>query len=100
MLQYQGFSYISEIIELELISSHYNNLLPSPFDIKKTHKLVAQKYYLPKLCYNIKYYVKGFNICLTSKAVWYKLHSDLQFLPISFYYYKNLLIDFVAGLPI
>ena len=34
------------------------------------------------LYYNIKDYVKIYNLCLASKTIQYKLYIDLQFLPI------------------
>ena len=52
------------------------------------------------LCHNVNDYVKGCDICLISKAVRHKPYGDLQSLPVLIYYWKNLLIDFVMGLPI
>ena len=44
--------------------------------------------------------MKGCNICLASKVVRHKPYGDLQSLPVSTHCWKNLLIDFVMGLPI
>ena len=44
--------------------------------------------------------MKRCDICLVSKAVRHKLYGDLQFLPVSIHCWKNLLMDFVTGLPI
>ena len=44
--------------------------------------------------------MKGCNVCLVSKAVCYKPYSDLQLLPVSTHWWKNLLMDFVTGLPV
>ena len=52
------------------------------------------------LCYDIKNYVKECDVYLASKAVWYEPYNNLQFLPVFTYYWNNLLIDFVTGLPI
>ena len=52
------------------------------------------------LCHNVKNYLKGCNICLALKAVWYKLYGNLQTLLVLIYYKRDLLIDFVTGLPI
>ena len=41
MLHYQGFIYISEIIQIELISRYHGNLLASHFGINKIYELVA-----------------------------------------------------------
>ena len=100
VLYYQGLLYVPEIIRTELISRHYNNLLASHFGIKKTRELVAQKYYRLILRRDNEDYVKGYDVCLTSKAVRYKPYGDLQFLLVSTHRWKNLSIDFVTGLPI
>lgn len=52
------------------------------------------------ICYNVKAYIKGYDVCLASKTVRYKLYGDLQSLPISIYRWKDLSIDFVTGLLI
>ena len=52
------------------------------------------------LHYDIKNYIKRCNICLVLKKVWHKLYSNLQFLQVHIYSWKNLLIDFIIGLPI
>ena len=100
MLYYQGLTYVPKIIQTELIRRHYNNPLAGHYGIKKTHKLVAQKYYWPLFCQDANDYVKECDICLALKTIWHKLYSDLQFLLILTYRWKNLLIDFVTGLPI
>ena len=63
---------------MKLISKHHNNLLAGHFNIKKTHKLVAQKYHWPILYHNIENYMKGYNIYLALITVWQKFYSDLQ----------------------
>ena len=80
VLHYQSLPYIPEIIQRELISSPYYNLLAGHFDIRKIRELAARKYYWPLLCHNVKKYVKECNICLSLKAVRYKFYGDLQFL--------------------
>ena len=69
ILHYRGLPYVLEIIWTELISKHHNNPLAGYFSIKKTYKLIAQKYYWPLFCHNVKDYVKGCNIYLVLKAV-------------------------------
>ncbi len=77
VLHYQGFQYVSKVIYLELINRHHNNPLASYFGIEKTCKLIARKYYWPMLQQDVKAYIKGCDICLASKAVYYKLYGDL-----------------------
>ena len=70
------------------------------FDINKTCKLMAQKYYWLTLPYNVEAYVKSCDVCLALKMVQLKLYNDLQFWPVSTNQWKNLLMDFVIRLPI
>ena len=85
---------------MELISRHHNNLLAGHFDIEKTCKLLAQKYYWPTFRHNVEAYVKSCDVCLASKAVCYKPYSDLQLLPVPTHQWKDLSMDFVTGLPV
>ena len=70
------------------------------FGIQKTRKLITQKYYWPTLRHSVEAYVKGYDVCLAFKAVCYKPYSDLQSLPVRTHQWKNLLMDFVTGLPV
>lgn len=54
------------------ISRHHNDLLADHFDITRTYKLIAKKYYQPTICRNIETYVREYNTCLASKAVKHK----------------------------
>ena len=100
ILHYQGLPFVPKAIETELISRHHNNPLAGHFGIEKTCKLLAQKYYWPTLCHNVKAYVKGCNICLASKAFRHKLYGGLQSLPVPSHWWKDLSIDFLTGLPV
>ena len=44
--------------------------------------------------------MKRCNVCLASKAVFHKPYGNLQSLPVPTHRWKNLLMDFVIGLPI
>ncbi len=100
VLYYQGLPYVLKVICSELISRHHNNPLAGHFGIKKTRELIARKYYWSTLRRDVKAYVKGCNICLTSKAVRHKLYGDLQSLPVPTHCWKDLSMDFITGLPI
>ena len=100
MLQYQGLPYIPEIIRSEVISRHYDDPLTGHFGIDKTRELVGQKYYWPSLKKDVENYVRGYYVCLASKAVRHKPYGDLQSLPIPTHRWKNLSMDFVTGLPL
>ena len=77
VLHYQGLFHIPEMIQTELISRHHDDPLAGYFDIKKTRELIAQKYYWPTLCCDVKNYVRGCNVCLTLKAIQHKPYGDL-----------------------
>ncbi len=85
VLHYQGLPYVPKVIRSELISRHYDDPLAGHFGIEKTLELIARKYYWPTLQRDVKAYVKGCDICLTSKAVRHKPYGDLQSLPIPTY---------------
>ena len=82
VLQYRGLPYVPEIIRFEVINRHHDDPLAEHFGIDKTRELVGRKYYWPSLRKDIENYVKGCDVCLTSKAVRHKLYGDLQFLPV------------------
>ena len=89
-----------EIIWTVLISCHHDDLLAEHFSIDKTRKLIGWKYYWPSLRKDVESYVKGCDVCLDSKTVRHKLYGKLQALPIPTHRWKNLLMDFVTGLPV
>ena len=99
VLHYQGLLFVPEIIRTELISRHHDDPLARHFGIDKTRKLVGRKYYWPNLRKDVKSYVRGCDVCLSSKAVRHKPYDDLQFLPIPTHWWKDLSINFVTGLP-
>ncbi len=78
MLHHQSLPYIPKIIRSELISRHHDNSLEGHFGVDKTRELIGRKSYWPSLKKNVKAYVKGCDVCLTSKAVRHKPYSNLQ----------------------
>lgn len=78
VLHYQSLPYILEIIRFKLICRHHDNLLASHFEINKTCRLVAKKYYWLTLRNDIEAYVKGYNICLASNTICHKPYGNLQ----------------------
>ena len=52
------------------------------------------------LCHNIKDYIKECNICLALKAVQHKTYGNLPSLLVFIQHWKDLLLDFIIGLPI
>ena len=97
---YQGLSYVPEIIRMELISRNHDDPLEDYFGIEKTQKLLSRKYYWPMFCRDVEDYVRRSNICLASKTARHKPYGDLQSLPVPTHCWKNLLMDFITGLPI
>ena len=78
VLQYQGLPYVPEIIRSEVISRHHDDPLAGHFGIDKTKELVSRKYYWPSLKKDVENYVRGCDLCLTSKAIRHKPYGDLQ----------------------
>ena len=77
VLQYQGLSYILEIIRFEVISNHHDDFLAKHFGINKIKELVGRKYYWPSLRRDVQSYIQGCNVCLALKAVRYKPYGNL-----------------------
>ena len=100
VLHYQGLPYVPELIRTELISQHHDDLLASHFGIEKTRELIARKYYWETLRRNVESYVRGYDVCLASKAVRHKPYGDLQLLPVPTHHWKDLSMDFINGLPV
>ena len=82
VLYHQGLPFVPEAIRTEIISRHHDDLLAGYFGIDKTKDLVGRKYYWPSLRKDIEAYVKGYDVCLGSKAVRHKPYGDLQSLPV------------------
>ena len=100
VLQYHDLPYVSEIICSKVISRHHNDLFAGHFGIDKTRELGARKYYWSTLRHNIQTYVRGCDVCLSSKAIYYKPNRNLQLVPVPTHRWKDLLMDFVTGLAI
>ena len=63
VLYHQGLPFVSEVIQIELISQHYNNSLVGYFSINKTKEFIGRKYYLPSFGKDVEAYFKGCNVC-------------------------------------
>ena len=100
VLHHQRLPLVPEVIQTELISQYHDNPLARHFGINKTKDLISRKYYWPSLQKDIETYVKGYDICLSSKAVGHKLYGDLQSLSVPIHRWKDLSMNFVTGLPI
>ena len=100
VLHQQGLLYVPEIIRTELISRQHDDPVEGHFGIDKTRKLIARKYYWSSLQTDVEAYVKSCNVYLASKAVRHKPYRDLQLLPVPTHRWKDLLMDFVTGLPV
>ncbi len=82
VLHYQGLPYFPKVIRSELISRHHDDSLAGHFGIEKSRKLIAKMYYWLTLRQDVETYVKGCDVCLTSKAICHKPYGDLQLLPV------------------
>ena len=69
--------YLPEIMRTEIISRQPDDPLAGHFGVEKTRKLVAQKYNWPTLRVDIKAYVKGCNVCITSKTIKHDPYGEL-----------------------
>ena len=76
MLHYQGLFFIPEIIQIQLISQYYNNLLVRDFGINKTRKLIGMKYYWPSIGKKLKIMTRAITF------VWLWKQSNKNFIVI------------------
>ena len=100
VLHHQELSFVPEIIWTELMGCHHDDPLAGHFGINKTRELIGRKYYWPSLRKDVESYVKDCDVCLGSKAVSHKLYGELQAPPIPTHRWKDLLMDFVTGVPV
>ena len=100
ILHHQGLFFVPGSIRTELISRHHDDPLAEHFGIHKIKDLISRKYYWLSLRRDIEDNVKGYDVCLGSKAIRHKPYGDLQSLSIPTHRWKDLLMDFVTGLPI
>ena len=100
MLYFQDLFYISKVMCSEWINRHQNDTLAGYFGIEKTQELIARKYYWSTLRRDVKGYIKRYEVCLTSKAVCYKLYGDPESLLVLMNQLKDLSTNFVTSLPI
>ena len=100
VLHHQGLPFVLKAIRIELISQDHNDPLEGHFGIDKTKELIGRKYYWSTLRKDVEAYVKACDDCLDLKAVRHKPYGNLQLLAVPTHRWKNLLIDFVTGLPI
>lgn len=100
VLYHRGFLYVSELIQIELMSEHHNDPQASYFRIQQIRELITQKYYQKTLRYDVKTNVRRCDIYLALKAVKNKHYGDSQSLQVSTHCCKDLLIDFIISLSI
>ena len=100
VLHHQGLPFVLEVIPIELISWHHDDLLAGHFHIDKTRELIGRKYYWPSLRKDVEAYVKGCNVCLALKTVRHKPYGNLQSLPVPTYWWRDLSMNFVTRLSV
>ena len=100
VLYHEGLLYLHEIIRIKIINRQYDDPLVCHFGVEKTKELVTQKYYWPTLQVDNKAYVKGWDVCITLKAIKHKPYGDVQSLPVYTHRWNDLSMDFVTGLPV
>ena len=77
VFQYDSLPFVPDIIRSKVISRHHNNLLVIYFGINKTQELISWKYYWLGIKKDVKFYIKGCDVCLALKTVSHKLYNNL-----------------------
>ena len=100
VLHYKGRLYLPEIIRTEIMNKNHNNPLVGHYGVEKTKELVVQKYYWLTLQADIETYLKGCDLCISSKAIGHKFYSDSQSLSVPTHDWNDLSMDYITGLPV
>lgn len=100
MLHWASFLCMSEIIKTELMSNYHDKQLADYFGINKNWQVIAWKYYWSTFWADVRACMKACHFCLAFRAVCHKLYGNLQLLPISIHWYKDLSMDFLTCLPV
>ena len=71
--------YVSEkeSVRAELLKLHHNDVLAEHFSVKRTLKLLTQKYYWIDMYADVKEYVTSCDICQRVKVSQYHLYSEM-----------------------
>lgn len=100
MLYWENLPNVSEVIGIELISKHHNNLLASHFEMYKIQELIIRSYYQLNVYHDIKVYVTSCDVYLVLKIMRHKLYYDLQSLLVFRYWWKDVSINLIIILSI
>lgn len=65
------------MIKTKFVNYDYDHFLADYCEIKKTRKLILQKYCKSNFCDNKEIFIKDYDFCLTSKIVKHKTYSNL-----------------------
>ena len=115
VLLYDRRLYIPPSLHTSLIQRHHDNPLAGHLGVEKTLDLLRRYYYWPDpsqaaksdpnnpsppgMRESVEDYIQACAICKRSKAPRLKPHGKLMSLPVPTHKWKDLIMDFVTGLP-
>ena len=94
----------SASIRAEILLKNYDNRHAEQFEAHKTRELLQCKYFWPRMTENIKRYVQDCKTCNCTKAACHKPYRIesyvlLQLLPAPSESWKDIIWDFITGVP-
>ncbi len=68
MLHYDNKLYIPDSFQADQLQTNHDDPLAENFRVEKIFELLSRKYYWPKMRADVKKYVQGYDIWISSKA--------------------------------
>ena len=87
-----------KLVRAELLKLHYNNILVRHFSVKRTLKLLTQKYYWIDIYTDVKEYIALCDICQRVKVLQHHLYSEIQVLSQSEKLWREVTMNFITDL--
>ena len=102
LLFYNKQLYVSEeeSVRAELLKLHYNDVLVRHFSVKKTLKLLTQKYYWIDMYADVKEYIALCDICQRVKVSQHHSYSEMQVLSQLKKLWKEVIMNFITDLSL
>ena len=98
VLHYDNKPYIPEALRTDILEKNHDNPLAGHFGFERTLKFLSRKYYRSKMRVDIKKYVQGCDIFMSSKSKRHKSYGNMQSLSILTHKWKDLSMDFIRRL--
>ena len=89
----------SALVEAEILLKNHDDPYAKHFGAHKMLELLQRKYFCSRMAKDVKRYVKDCETCNCTKAACHKPYRLLQLLPAPSRPWKDIIIDFITGVP-